>query len=150
VSAPAGCDAVTWKRQRVLQAAEHYIGLPYQHHHVPQWNPSSAWSGAEGPGLDCSNFTAWAYNFGLGMHFTSDVVAQADGAQAPGRVLATGEAFEPGDILFITDPTGATIAHAVIFVDSGHIIDDTGPGVQIRPFTGWYQQRYSHARRMIE
>jgi cell wall-associated NlpC family hydrolase len=150
VAAPSGCDAVSWKRARVLAAAQHYIGLPYQHHHVPQWDPSSAWSGAEGPGLDCSNYTAWVYDFGLGIKFTSSVVDQADGPSAPGRLLSSSEPLMPGDLLYIYTSDFSAIGHVVIYVDAGHIIDDTGPGVQIRAFTGWYQTRYAHARRVIE
>jgi cell wall-associated NlpC family hydrolase len=150
VATPAGCDRVTFARERLLAAAKHYIGLPYQHHHVPGWNPSSAWSGAEGPGLDCSNFTSWVYNFGLGIKFTSNVVDQGDGSSAPGRVLSSSEPLQLGDLLYITSADGSVIAHVVMFIDEGHIIDDTGPGVAVRAFTGWYKTRYSHARRIIE
>lgn len=151
VATPSGCDRITFMRERVLAAAKHYIGLPYQHHHVPGWNPSSAWSAAEGPGLDCSNFTAWVYNFGLGIKFTSNVVDQGDGASAPGRALSSSETLQLGDLLYITSADGSAIAHVVMFVDEGHIIDDTsGTTVAVRAFSGWYKTRFSHARRIIE
>jgi hypothetical protein len=150
VGSPAGCAEVGWERQRVLAVAERYVGFPYQHHHIPAWDPASAWAGAEGPGLDCSNFSAWAYNYALGIQFTSNVEAQADGAEAPGRRLAPDEAREPADLLYILSDDLSQVAHVVLLVDEEHIIDSTGPGVQIRSFTGWYQDRYSHARRVIE
>jgi cell wall-associated NlpC family hydrolase len=150
VEAPAGCAEVAWKRQRVMAVAEKYVGLPYQHHHIPAWDPASAWPSAEGPGLDCSNFSAWAYDYALGIAFTSNVEAQADGAEAPGRRLAPDEAWEPADLLYISSEDLSHVAHVVLLVDAEHIIDSTGPGVQIRSFTGWYQDRYSHARRVIE
>jgi hypothetical protein len=150
VDAPTGCAAIGWKRQRVIAVAEKYVGLPYQHHHIPAWDPASAWASAEGPGLDCSNYGAWAYNYALGVKFTSDVEAQADGDEAPGRKLEAGEPLEPADLLYILSADLSHVAHVVLLVDATHIIDSTGPGVQIRSFAGWYQDRYSHARRIIE
>src|SRR4051794_9555449 len=76
VEVPSGVDPIAWKRARVLAVARRYIGLPYQHHHIPQWTPPTSWTSKmnapETPGLDCSNFTGWAYNYGLGIRFTSD------------------------------------------------------------------------------
>ncbi len=65
VVVPKGCDPVKWKRLRVVAVAERYVGLPYRHHHIPQWDPD------EGPGLDCSNFTSWVYRLWPGnqIHF---------------------------------------------------------------------------------
>src|SRR3954454_24720798 len=92
-TAPAGCDALAWQRARVIAVAQRYLGLPYRHHHVPAWDPAAGLVGAPdaGTGLDCSNFTAWVYNYGLGIRFTSEVQDQADGPKAPGRVLAPDE-----------------------------------------------------------
>ena len=141
---PAGCDAVSWKRERVLAAARHYIGLPYRHHHVPTWE------GPDGVGLDCSNFTAWAYNYGLGVRFTGNVHKQADGPKAPGRRLAPDEPFQPGDLLFILRMNRSTVSHVVLYVDATTILDCHGQGVALRPFAGWYRSHLSHARRIIE
>jgi hypothetical protein len=146
VAIPAGCDPVKWKRLRVLAVATRYIGLPYEHHHIPHWQPSSG----AGPGLDCSNFTAWVYNYGLGVKFTSDIHEQSDGPKAPGRLLNDGEAFEPGDLLFIWKRDRSKVSHVVIYVDANHIIDSHGPGIAKRPFGGWYKSHFSHARRIIE
>lgn len=133
-----------WKRQRVLTAAEHYAGLPYRHHHVPGWN------GGDGRGLDCSNFTAWVYNFALGVRFTSNVRRQADGLQAPGRRLAPQEPLAPGDLLFILRRDRSEVSHVVIRVDEATVIDSHGRGVARRPFAGWYRTHFSHARRIVE
>jgi hypothetical protein len=146
VVVPAGCDPVKWKRLRVLAVAERYIGLPYKHHHVPAWQSTQR----ERPGLDCSNFTSWVYNYGLGTKFTSDIQKQWDGPKAPGRLLDRGEAFEPGDLLFILKEDRSKVSHVVIYIDDNHIIDSHGPGVQIRPFKGWYKSHFSHGRRIIE
>ena len=97
VPSDAGCAATTWKQERILSAALHYVNdsgnaqaLQYRHHHIPDWNPTgstepaggakttdldgqSPQTWAAGRGLDCSNFTAWVYNYGLGIGFGGDV-----------------------------------------------------------------------------
>ncbi len=150
VGPPEGCDSAAWKRARILAVAGRYVGLRYRHHHIPAWDPPNG-----GPGLDCSNFAAWVYNYGLGIRFTSDVKEQAAGPLAPGRRLARGEPFAAGDLLFILHPDRSEISHVAIFVDKGHVIDSRngngdGAGVRLRPFTGWYRSHLSHARRVIE
>ncbi|MHB9072911.1 MAG: C40 family peptidase [Desulfobaccales bacterium] len=146
VEVPAGCDPVKWQRLRVIAVAKRYIGLPYRHHHVPDWQPGTG----TGPGLDCSNFTAWVYNYGLGIKFTANIHKQSEGPLAPGRRLQEGELFRPGDLLFILKRDRSQVSHVVIFIDDSHIIDDTGSGVEVRPFAGWYKTHFSHARRIIE
>jgi cell wall-associated NlpC family hydrolase len=138
---PANCESGQWQRERVLAVAKKYIGLGYRHHHVPVFDAG------DGTGLDCSNFTAWVYNYGLGVSINSGIGTQAETA---GRRLAGDEPLRAGDLLFITSADGSAIAHVVIYIDRQHIIDSTGPGVQVRPFKGWYVSRFSHARRIIE
>lgn len=149
VRVPTGANAVEWKRARIVAVARHYLGLPYQHHHIPAWAPPGN-AGAQTTGLDCSNFTSWVYNYGLGVDFTSDVQMQADGPKAPGRRLSADEALAPADLLFIMNRERTKLTHVVIYIDPGHIIDDHADGVRVRPFTGWYTSSFSHARRIIE
>jgi cell wall-associated NlpC family hydrolase len=133
-------DPVRWKRERVLAAGRHFLGVPYAHLHIP-----------DAGGLDCSNFTAWAYNYGLGLRFTSNVLEQA--AQA-GRRLAPGEPLQPGDLLFIWNSARTEIGHAALYVDPGLLLDstssDTPDGVNVRAFDGWYRTRFAYARRVLE
>lgn len=129
-------EPVAYQRQRVIAVAREYLGLPYRHKHIP----------AAG-GLDCSNFTSWVYNYGFGIRFSSHVEKQAETA---GRRLDPDEAFEPGDLLFQTDKRKEHIAHAVIYLGDDKIIDSTKGKVAIRKFGGWYKDRHSHARRIIE
>jgi cell wall-associated NlpC family hydrolase len=151
---PPGCDPVAWKRARVVAAAQRYLGLAYRHHHVPGWQPTAALAGAEraGAGLDCSNFSAWVYNYALGIQFTSDVQQQANGPRAPGRLLAPDEPLAPGDLLYILRGNRADVSHVVIYVDETTVIDSRGSigGVTEHPMTGWYRTHFSHARRVIE
>jgi NlpC/P60 family len=144
VDVPAGCDPVEWQRARIIAVAKKYIGLPYQHHHIPAWSPE------EGPGLDCSNFTSWVYNYGLGIKFISDVHKQASGPSAPGRLLGKDEKFVPGDLLYILKADRSVVSHVAIFIDEGHVIDCHKVNVNVRDFEGWYKTNLSHARRVIE
>lgn len=154
VAVPDGCDALAWQRERVVAVAQHYLGLAYRHHHIPAWAPSAALVGADkaGAGLDCSNYTAWVYNYGLGIQFTSDVQEQADGPKAPGRRLADGEPYAPGDLLFILRQDRAEISHVVLWIDAERVIDSHGTfgGVTVHPLQGWYRTHLSHARRVLE
>jgi hypothetical protein len=152
VRVPTGGDAIEWKRARIVAVARHYLGLPYQHHHIPAWAPAGQDRDgvAQTAGLDCSNFTSWVYNYGLGIEFTSDVHMQADGPKAPGRRLAAHETLAPGDLLFIMNRDRTKLTHVVIYIDPGHIIDDHADGVRVRAFTGWYTNSFSHARRLLE
>lgn len=129
-------DPLDFQRKRSIAVAKKYLGLPYQHKHIP----------AAG-GLDCSNFTSWVYNYGFGIKFTSNVREQA---RTAGRQLKPTEPFLPGDLLFQTDPSGKEIAHVVIFFEEGKIIDSTKGKVAVREYKGWYKTRHSHARRIIE
>lgn len=165
VPADAGCDATTWMQERILSTALRYVnspdnplGLAYRHHHIPDWNPSTstapsgsaettspeAWG--PGRGLDCSNFTAWVYNFGLGLTFGGNVNKQNSGTAGPmGRRLPAQGPFQPGDLIYlhsVNDDSAAS--HVVIYMDADRIIDSRGKardlaGVQIRQRQGWYR-----------
>lgn len=156
-SLPHGTDLVQWKRDRVVAIAKHYIGLPYRHHHIPAWSPESPdQRGLTGPGLDCSNFTAWVYNFGFGVILNSDVASQSVMKPRPGfsvhpgmRKIGVEGPFMPGDLLYIANPQKTAIVHTIIFIDDRHIIDSTDGQVAIRHFTGWYRRQLSHAIRIF-
>lgn len=154
---PHGTDINQWKRDRVVAIAKKYIGLPYRHHHIPAWSPSEANSiNPPGPGLDCSNFTSWVYNFGFGLILNGDVEKQAameprQGYRLPSglrRIPAHGELL-PGDLLYIANQNHTAIVHTVIYIDNEHIIDSTGQHVAVRHFSGWYRTRLSHAVRVF-
>ena len=170
VPADAGCDGQTWRRERILAAAMHYLNRPdnpealqYRHHHIPDWDPPGptvpfdsanaddvearapeTWSG--GRGLDCSNFTAWVYNYGLGIKFGGDVRQQYAGTAGPmGQHISAQGPFQPGDLLYL-HPAGADdrASHVVIYLDDAHVIDSRLNaqnliGVQIRQREGWYR-----------
>lgn len=177
----AQCDSTTWKQERILAVAMRYIfasgnplGLQYRHHHIPGWEPpASTYAGAPadnpdadnpqgltawdpGRGLDCSNFTAWVYNYGLGIKFSGDVHRQADGTAGPmGRRIPREGSFEPGDLLYL-HPNGdaGKASHVAIFIDDQHILDSrvnaqNRIGVQVRDRIGWYRDAVLGAWRPI-
>jgi hypothetical protein len=167
----AGCDSTTWMQERILAVAMRYIyaadnplGLQYRHHHIPGWNPPTATdAGAPeenpdsdatdatiawdtGQGLDCSNFTAWVYNYGLGIAFNGSVGDQFAGTAGPmGAAIPKEGPFQPGDLLYLhPDHTTTEASHVVIYVDDHHVIDSRIDaqdvvGVQVRHREGWYR-----------
>jgi hypothetical protein len=126
-----------WKRQRVIATGLRLAGYTYQHHHLPDWDPPADWprdplfSGQVGKGLDCSNFTAFAYNLGLGIKFTGAVKEQAEitsvAGPAAGRTTPLQRleipadyadferALHTGDLLFVKNRSGA-VSHVVLWV----------------------------------
>lgn len=153
--APAAALEADTARERVLSVAAALIGLDYQHHHVPAWSPPPDWpwkevrSGRRGPGLDCSNFTGFAYAYALGLHLSTDVAVQARTHELPGsdphavpgiRVIrgdydTMSAELKPADIVFIASDAGA-IVHAVLWLGTCGagptatplVLDCAGPG----------------------
>lgn len=144
----------------IIEIARHYIGLPYRHHHIPGWNPSSSLTGKpnESPGLDCSNFTSWVYNYGKGHKFTSNIQKQAEMYKYElAMIRIDWNMIQPEDLLFFWRIPGnqeKEISHSGIF--SGYknnipyLIDSHGEGVKERAMTPntWYRKHFSHGIRI--
>lgn len=146
-----------WSRERIIAAGLLFVGYSYQHHHVPDWDPPDDWPRYEGQktpvgkGLDCSNFTAFVYNFALGIKPTGDVQKQSEMTEMTGpgpnrripvRRIELPKAFDEfektllmGDLLFINNTSGR-LSHVVLWVGkmdrspdgSLLILDSTGTG----------------------
>lgn len=125
-----------WARIRVIEAAKRLMGLPYGHFHIPAMG-----------GLDCSNFSAWVYNYAFGIRISSEIRRQA--AQA-GRILLAPEILEPGDLVFLWNREQTQISHVALYVNKNTVIDSSIGGVALRPFAGRYKSRFAWARRLIE
>ena len=147
VPANAGCDAATWRRERILTVAMRHLNVPgnpdaldYRHHHIPAWNPpadtfpsgdrgmpelSAASPWGPGRGLDCSNFASWVYNYGLGIRPTSSVRALAGSPGVPAQAIAKNGPFMPGDLVYL-HPTNDSrrVSHVVIYINDAYVIDD--------------------------
>jgi hypothetical protein len=123
-------------RERVIGVAARHIGLAYQHHHIPSWMPPPGWTwspvdaGHDGPGLDCSNFTSFVFNYALGIKLPTDVGLQGEAAALTGpggagclraepialhtyNMLAT--TLAPADLIYIRNRHGS-IAHVVMWL----------------------------------
>jgi cell wall-associated NlpC family hydrolase len=73
------------KAQRLVAVAASMIGYGYRHHQIPDWNPDQEWYDKNSPsysstlskhvgkGLDCSNYTSWLYNYGLGIYLNTNI-----------------------------------------------------------------------------
>lgn len=146
-----------WSRERIIATGMLFEGYSYQHHHVPDWDPPAGWprdpeqKTPVGKGLDCSNFTAFVYNFALGIKPTGDVRKQAELTEVPGpgpqrkipvRRIELPNSFEEyestllaGDLLFIKNTSG-NLSHVVLWVGkigqspegAALILDSTGSG----------------------
>ncbi len=132
-----GEDPLAWARERVIRAAKIYLALPYAHRHIPALG-----------GLDCSNYTAWVYNFAFGIRFSSHIERQS---QTAGTLLDPDSPLEPGDLIFLWDSLDRErISHVLIYVDPDWVIDAArGSGIQLRPFRGKYKKRWAFSRRVI-
>lgn len=145
----AGCDASTWRRERIVATALHYLnvpgnprGLQYRHHHIPAWDPPTSTapdapdeegdldgqapeSWGPGRGLDCSTFASWVYNYGLGIQFGGNVRRQYAGkAGEMGLRIPRRGPFKPGDLLYLhPERSEDRASHVVIFLDDQHVID---------------------------
>lgn len=187
--------SVSWLQQRVLASAEQWIGTPYQHRHIPQFDPYGtggiftpdaampsitpftpvsvnasnisatqwAWNDVENwnesgmtsqqysPGIDCSDFTSYAYNFALGTKLITNVANQCEydyvtmpgdgnqqltvqifaapspGNNTPAQYGAFVNSLQPGDLLFMQeDATNTQVSHVIMWLgEYGTLADGT-------------------------
>ena len=122
--------------RRVVAAARRHVGLGYQHHHLPEFDPPADWpwhrvsAGTNGPGLDCSNFTSLAFNEALGIKLPTAIGTQAEASVVAGpggrgsatlRRIAPASFDEavavlrPADLLFIRSDAGR-VSHVVLWL----------------------------------
>jgi cell wall-associated NlpC family hydrolase len=148
-------DVERWLRERLMAAYNDFIGVAYQHHHDPRWSPAhgSPWNvvslGYQSQGVDCTNFTSFAYADALGIAMNADTAAQAGitsdaDVQVPaslapyihvevlphyGSYQELVKHLEPGDIIYI-DGAPSTPTHAITWLgDFG--VDTNNAGVPL-------------------
>jgi hypothetical protein len=152
--------SATWKRERVIATALRFEGYSYQHHHIPDWVPwaegreRGGLGPRQGKGVDCSNFSAFAYNLGLGIKPNSDVRKQSEERvfAGPGEGRETRverielpknyddlvKTLKTGDLLFVKGSPRGHVTHVVLWVGSiGQspdgmplVLDSHGQGVK--------------------
>lgn len=130
-----------WIQERLVATAEKFIGYHYQHHHIPDWLPPLNWPwknvsfGQNSKGIDCSDFSSFVYNYGLGIKLETDVKEQASSkiisgpggigtvkAQIipnPGSYQDLIKTLETGDLLYIrssaSDPN-SDVSHVIMWL----------------------------------
>jgi len=128
-----------WKQARIIATGLRFLGYKYRHHYIPDWDPPFGWHMPipgnpphEGKGVDCSNFTSFIYNQGLGIGISSDVHKQAAtetailhgaGDNFPVRIIPRQNSLaewctvlKPGDLLFIRPRSNIGISHVVMWI----------------------------------
>jgi hypothetical protein len=135
-------DNIKWKQERILRVAQKYTGTNYQHHHIPDWDPASdpnwPWEqvslGHNSAGIDCSDFSSFVYNFGLGIKLVTAIEDQAatktlsgpgGGGSLTVQIISGQTSYNdlvaklaPGDLLYIKsspDPQ-AKVTHVIIWI----------------------------------
>jgi hypothetical protein len=139
VTVPAGCDPAFWQQQRILAVIDKIVAMDinYCHHRIPAWTAPPAYqkdiycspakqTEPRWQGLDCSNFTSWVYNYGLGgVRLTGAILPQSGqvGGQQPQwpNDAASGNSSTAGAL--VKDAGGAYLS-----VGNGNI-DDNLPGL---------------------
>ncbi len=127
-----------WHRARVIATALRFQGYSYRHHHIPDWDPPEGFHTSDsgktktaGKGLDCSNFTSFAYNQGMGIGLNSDIHKQSDGTTAPvqgggrtlsikkikeqGSVEAWQKILKPADLIYVRSNAGK-VSHVILWL----------------------------------
>ena len=134
-------------RDRVIAVAARQIGLAYQHHHIPSWVPPTGWpwtsveAGSNGPGLDCSNFASFVFNYALGIKLPTAIGLQGKtltlaGPGGAGCLRAERIALHhyadlksvlaPADLIYIRNRNG-NIGHVVMWLGETGISPDSDP-----------------------
>jgi cell wall-associated NlpC family hydrolase len=150
---PTCVDPLQWQRDRVVAAAKKFIGVAYL--------PCSRLPACGG--LDCSDYTSWVYNYGLGIKFSPGAVDQSNLSTAT-KIDRAGSAvdsfitkLQKGDLIFFRDKGQTDVQHVAIYI-SGYDFIHSNPtpknGVQLgtlKPSAyNWYEQTLVFARRVIQ
>ena len=138
---------VDYQRERVIAVAARHIGLAYQHHHIPFWSPPTGWrwievkAGPRGPGLDCSNFLSFVFNYALGIKLPTKIETQGGTVTLSGSggigcleaeriampdYAALDATLQPGDVIYIHNHNGV-IGHAVMWLGAIGRSPDSDP-----------------------
>ncbi|MDR0464513.1 MAG: C40 family peptidase [Treponema sp.] len=100
-------------RQRIVNAAVHYIGVPYQY------------GGSSLSGLDCSGLLCLTFMDAIGVtvpRSASDLFTWSERVEI--------EDAQSGDLLFFRTGTGANINHVALYLGNGRFIHSASSGPQ--------------------
>lgn len=137
---------------KIIAEGMSVLGTPYEY-----GSPRILlWGGSDNPNFtgntfDCSAFVQYAYYVGAGIKLQGDSRSQS----REGQLIALDQ-LQRGDLIFMTttmrqDWTGLErIGHVAIYLGNDEIIHTFGTGgVRIQQYSGFWENRAIHARRMI-
>ena len=146
-------------QRQVLTRAVSFVGYPYV------WGGTS--EAAQQPfgkrvpgGFDCSGFIWRVFKLepfpgasALASVLRGRTTYQMSGEVPPAERITKAESLEPGDLIFQGDAgpksKPAQIGHAGIYLGGGWFAHSSGSGTTLRPFEGWYRDRFAWARRPL-
>jgi cell wall-associated NlpC family hydrolase len=145
-------------QQRVLTTAVRYVGYPYI------WGGTSPatetlFGVSSAGGFDCSGFvwrvyrlTPYAGEGTLASVLRGRTTYELSGEVPRAQRIAAAR-LQPGDVMFFgaNGPKSkpAQVDHAALYLGGGWLIQSSGNGVTLTPFTGWYAQTFAWARRPL-
>lgn len=117
-------QASFWLKGRLIAAYSQAVGVAYQHHYDPFWQPvqGTRWNAAsigfQSQGIDCTNFTAYAYNSALGIQMNSDTHKQASITSASSPYISIPQSMLPYVHVEVIKVDGTSLA------DYNHLVKD--------------------------
>jgi len=148
-----------WQRV-VLTRALRFVGYPYVWTGTSEKDLQTLWDGTVVPGgFDCSGFVWRVYKlqpFADAPALNAVLQGRTTYAMAgevPAAQRLPVEALQPADVVFFGSKgprsKPADIGHTGIYVGDGWFVHSSDHGVTLEPMTGWYQTRFSWARRPL-
>jgi cell wall-associated NlpC family hydrolase len=163
LAAQQGADALTlptltpWQ-QRVLTTAVRYVGYPYV------WGGTSPtaetlFGVSSVGGFDCSGFvwrvyklTPYAGEGTLASVLHGRTTYEMSGEVPRSQRIAAAR-LQPGDVMFFgahgPKSKPAEVDHAALYLGGGWLVQSSGNGVTLVPFSGWYAQTFAWGRRPL-
>ncbi|HEU5362923.1 MAG TPA: NlpC/P60 family protein [Gaiellaceae bacterium] len=145
-------------QQRILTTAVRYVGYPYV------WGGTSPaaetlFGVSSGGGFDCSGYvwrvyklTPYAGEGTLASVLRGRTTYQMSG-EVPRAQRVPASKLQPGDVMFFgadgPKSKPAQVDHAALYLGGGWLIQSSGNGVTLTPFTGWYAQTFAWGRRPL-
>ncbi|MFN2544683.1 MAG: C40 family peptidase [Actinomycetota bacterium] len=149
--------------RKVVEFGMRYVGYPYIYAgEWPQPTPTGYCCGAQPQGgFDCSGLTWWLMKAPSGTYdnsalrgyrgWTLQERSSRDMA-ATGKKLTYAEA-RAGDLLFYDGDDDGVVDHVDVYIGYGWALDSSngvGGVTVLRVKTGWYQDHFVHARRIVK
>jgi cell wall-associated NlpC family hydrolase len=150
--------ALTPWQQRVLTTAVRYVGYPYV------WGGTSPAAqslfGVDSVGgFDCSGYvwqvyklTPYAGEGTLATVLRGRTTYQMSG-EVPRAQRIPAAKLQPGDVMFFgakgPKSQPSEVDHAALYLGGGWLVQSSGNGVTLTPFTGWYAQTFAWGRRPL-